>query len=271
MFIFILFVLIVIASCDDMSSNILNGRIVTDKRFNGFASLHYKKSGHFCGGVMISKRHVLTAYHCLRRRDVKYINVYVGTYELKPHNKKPNKIVSVNYPKYPNYKNADVAILVLNEDVKNNSIYNIVNKEYKSYNNAISVGFGYTKENGFKLSKALLRTNVDVLSRKQCSDKYHYSKGILCTTGEYNENTKQRNDQCQGDSGGPTFIEEGGVLKVIGITSWGLGCGRKDEYGVQANVYDFRDFINKVIPTPTQRPTEKPTVYNGLPRIYPDM
>ena len=48
-------------------------------------------------------------------------------------------------------------------------------------------------------------------------------------------------DACQGDSGGPlNWIDPStGRAHLIGITSWGTGCARKDYPGVYTKVNDF--------------------------------
>jgi secreted trypsin-like serine protease len=47
-------------------------------------------------------------------------------------------------------------------------------------------------------------------------------------------------DTCQGDSGGPLLNEEG---HLVGITSWGVDCGRPDRPGVYTRVSIFTEWI----------------------------
>lgn len=47
-------------------------------------------------------------------------------------------------------------------------------------------------------------------------------------------------DACVGDSGGPLFCNN----LLVGIVSWGIGCGKKNYPGVYTDVYFYRGFIS---------------------------
>ena len=51
-------------------------------------------------------------------------------------------------------------------------------------------------------------------------------------------------DTCQGDSGGAMVCEVRGRQAVMGLTSWGYGCGRPNRPGVYTRVSDYLDWIN---------------------------
>ncbi|MEO0449178.1 MAG: trypsin-like serine protease [Pseudomonadota bacterium] len=51
-------------------------------------------------------------------------------------------------------------------------------------------------------------------------------------------------DSCQGDSGGPlTVLDGNGCPVVVGLTSFGVGCGQPGKYGVYTRVSQYRDWI----------------------------
>lgn len=56
-------------------------------------------------------------------------------------------------------------------------------------------------------------------------------------------------DSCQGDSGGPLAVLDGdGCPVVIGLTSFGQGCGEPGKYGVYTRVSQYRDWIVEKAP-----------------------
>ena len=52
-------------------------------------------------------------------------------------------------------------------------------------------------------------------------------------------------DTCQGDSGGGMVCEVRGRKAVMGLTSWGYGCGRPNRPGVYTKVADYLEWIGE--------------------------
>lgn len=65
------------------------------------------------------------------------------------------------------------------------------------------------------------------------------SPSKLCA-GYYIEGNK---DACVGDSGGPLVLDD----QLVGVISYGYGCGLAGMPGVYTNVAEVHDWITKII------------------------
>ncbi|RQM26716.1 hypothetical protein B5M09_013918, partial [Aphanomyces astaci] len=55
-------------------------------------------------------------------------------------------------------------------------------------------------------------------------------------------------DSCRGDSGGPLTIEENGTVRLVGVVSFGRGCGVHGNPGINERVSAARAFIEPYLP-----------------------
>ncbi|PSN43589.1 hypothetical protein C0J52_15968, partial [Blattella germanica] len=96
----------------------------------------------------------------------------------------------------------------------------------------------YTLDNDVSL---IQQVTVQISDRTQCTEAYadygNVTKNMICAGVD--EGGK---DSCQGDSGGPLVAD--GTL--VGIVSWGVGCGVRGFPGIYSNVAVLTDFINDV-------------------------
>lgn len=99
---------------------------------------------------------------------------------------------------------------------------------------------------GKSYSRTLLQGVVPLLPQEDCEARYghKFTNRMICA-GNLSED--KRVDSCQGDSGGPLMCQRSnGRWVIVGITSWGYGCGRKDSPGVYTKVSKYVPWIKKV-------------------------
>lgn len=81
-------------------------------------------------------------------------------------------------------------------------------------------------------SNVLLRVGIPLVADATCAKLLNVilSPSMVCAGGQTGK------DSCQGDSGGPLIVETIVSDVLIGVVSWGDGCGRCDTPGVYGRV-----------------------------------
>ncbi|MGH0182723.1 UNVERIFIED_CONTAM: hypothetical protein FKN15_010323 [Acipenser sinensis] len=112
---------------------------------------------------------------------------------------------------------------------------------------------GYGKEEEFSAfySERLKEGHVRLWPSRLCtSDRLSdrlVTENMLCAG-----DTRGLDDACKGDSGGPLVCSSGGRMNLIGIISWGDGCGKKDTPGVYTRVSKYLGWIQNKISQETR-------------------
>ncbi|CRL05275.1 CLUMA_CG018249, isoform A [Clunio marinus] len=221
---------------------IVGGRPTGINQFPWVARLVYDGQFH-CGGSLLTADYVLTAAHCVRRLKRSKIRVILGDHDqfVTSETEAIQRAVSAvirhrNFDQ--NTYNHDIALLRLRKPVSfSKGIQPIcLPREGIDPSGKLGtvVGWGRTAEGG-SLPGILQHVNVPVLTLEQCRGmKYRASRitpNMLCAGG-----IKQKTDSCQGDSGGPLLVNNGEKYEIVGIVSWGVGCGRQGYPGVYTRV-----------------------------------
>ena len=142
----------------------------------------------------------------------------------------------LRHPAYNHYSLVnDIALFRLEEPV-NTQIYNPVclpprSQDYTGKTGWV-LGWGRTSESG-EQATVLQELELQVVDDGTCYDKMKgqtYAEEQLCAGGE------EGKDGCQGDSGGPFVHETDGQFELAGLTSWGYGCARPDNYGIYTEI-----------------------------------
>ncbi|XP_025768861.1 transmembrane protease serine 3 [Puma concolor] len=104
-------------------------------------------------------------------------------------------------------------------------------------------GWGATEDGG-DASPVLNHAAVPLLSNKICNHRDVYG-GIVSPSMLCAGYLKGGVDSCQGDSGGPLVCQERRVWKLVGATSFGIGCADVNKPGVYTRITSFLDWIHE--------------------------
>ncbi len=138
-------------------------------------------------------------------------------------------------------------------------------------------GFGVTEEDG-DAPDTLQETVVPRIGDAKCADAYDDTTPVVGNafdpaTAICAGLTKGGRDTCQGDSGGPILapLPVGG-MRLVGATSYGEGCARKNRPGVYARLAEgsVKAFVSDFVPeayAPAGAPQPAPETCAGEPGL----
>jgi len=234
-------------------NRIVGGQKTDPQEWPWMAALLRDGSDQYCGGVLITNAHVLTAAHCVKPFSKESITVRLGEYtfdQTQDSSHRDFRIRSIQQHERYNtetYEN-DIAIISLQGSVEtfNDFIWPIClppadNRKYDG-EKATVTGWG-TIYYGGPISSYLQEVTLPVWTNKQCGDAYKEHDivdNFLCAG--IPEGGK---DSCQGDSGGPLQWQDpvNGRWAAIGVVSWGIKCAEPNNPGVYTRVNNYIDWI----------------------------
>ncbi|XP_068147332.1 trypsin 3A1-like [Drosophila tropicalis] len=189
---------------------------------------------------------VVTAAHCTDGQNTNTIKVVVGTVDLSSDDGQRFDIkrIIVHQEYVAPSKNYDIALLQLTEAVEfNENVRSIALPDehvfYLPNTIGTTCGFGYINE--YKQRTTQLRcVRVQLWGPEYCNGDNipRVTKNMICAglpSGQQGS--------CPGDSGGPFVIDN----KLVGIVSWGFGCGAVHRPTVYTNVPRLRKWIDQYL------------------------
>lgn len=111
-------------------------------------------------------------------------------------------------------------------------------------NGTVTVVTGWGRDDTGNYSSALNVIKVPVVSHSICSQQMYphiLSDNVLCA-GILGKSI----DACDGDSGGPMVTLYHNTWFLIGLVSWGEGCGFQDKLGIYTKVSNYNEWISQV-------------------------
>lgn len=228
---------------------------------------------HHCGAVIISPFHLLTTAHCLwDYRDTKgiyYVRVGDNVIEVLDKEEQEFDIEKIDFHEdfgVGPYLNNDIAVVHIKREGGSGGI-KFGNKVGPAclppkdlvLSPAINLTVSGWGKNGYDQSQRQRGTNfvsklnmavVPVIQRSACKEEKVYgpekiSLGMFCAGL-----LEGGPDTCQGDSGGPavTFLRLSKFHEtratLVGLTSWGYGCGRENKPGVYTQVSGIKTALH---------------------------
>jgi secreted trypsin-like serine protease len=265
-----------------LAQEIIGGQPTNNLEHPWQMSLQTRWGGHFCGGVLIHKKALLTAAHCVKDFEPKelYIRGNSKNGERKRLKKYGRAKSIIIHPKFKSkYVIAhDIAIVKLKKEVRDLKPIPMadeivfgrnLSQSFKEITDSIYVtGWGMLEPpNRLPLPsdqlmevevKPLGSTNVDLTTdldlRQYIIQKYRLSESTLDYLQDHEskvlltEGKGQISGACSGDSGGPLIVKTNNQVYLLGIASYVAG-GERQCLGIagNTNIQEYLSWIKSSI------------------------
>lgn len=218
-----------------------------------------------CGGQYIGHHTILTAAHCVQKSLAPQICVQFNRTELPITFGSCKEGYAVDrIDLHPLWNQSTMAFDIAVLSLKTEPEYAVpmdlpLSTEYEAWGTPLYVlGYGLThsggggSSGGDTLQTFPLRISRDIVVLPPADfPLLTIQEKIMLVAGDkrlldpLSNETTVYTDTCQGDSGGPLFHwnETTNHSTLVGITSWGIGCGQRNFPGVYTRISAVLDWI----------------------------
>merc|ERR1712177_83863 len=197
----------------------------------------------WCGGTLISDRHIMTAAHCTAGSTASSIQILLGEHRTNDDEFTRVDVSQINDDPNYSFPDGDFSILTLTEPVTFTSSVRpacLPATTDKTYAGELATVTGWgTLSSGGNQPTVLMEVDVTVTTNEVCNNVYGGINDLhICAMDP-------GKDSCQGDSGGPLVVKENDRWTLIGVVSFGYGCAQPDIPGVYARITQRMDWIKE--------------------------
>ncbi|KAK3090315.1 hypothetical protein FSP39_010872, partial [Pinctada imbricata] len=217
-----------------------------------YESRYRRVDAQWCGGTILGEYWILSAAHCFHGLDKSVILLRTGDLNNKVNDSYEQEFKVDTLLIHESYDDDsydfDIALLKIkpqngrgirfNDYVQPACLPSETSAYSQSYDCHIS-GWGKTS---IGVPNMLKKAALPLLDQAVCKRLYksQLSENMFCAGF-----TRGGIDTCKGDSGGPFVCNVEGRYSVLGVTSWGRGCGVPNAPGVYAHVRNLLPWITE--------------------------
>ncbi|QIE44060.1 serine protease [Pseudohalocynthiibacter aestuariivivens] len=213
---------------------------------------HKGMGNHLCGGALIAPDWVLTAANCTADdvAPMDQIEIVAGTTDLRNGGERLGIAEIIPHPNHDadNQRNNIALVRLATPSTLGTPVSLPEIGSITDAGTVLSVtGWGSAKATTEgDVTRAMKRIDLPAVSTARCNEPQSYdglvSDDMLCAGFE-----QGGIDACAGFGGSPAVHKQDGQVEVVGIVSWGLGCGQPDKFGVYTRVSAFTDWITSTL------------------------